>query len=140
MKEGDKFSVACKKVAKDREPNKPQYHSTVRADCSRSFHGVVYGANEFKKEVKRLLEKWSKIGKEEKRSDEMYEIAWGGNITLKMKDNENTWGPVGFIEVKEYAQGAFRLQFVGGGGECSATLTMNKDDVKGLVKKLTDVL
>ena len=70
------------------------------------------------------------------------ETAWSGNITLRMDEKEDTYGPVGSIEMEKYSEEpeAFALKIAGGGGRCRVIMRMGREDCKELIKKIESVL
>jgi Arc/MetJ-type ribon-helix-helix transcriptional regulator len=69
-----------------------------------------------------------------------WKIAWGGNITVKMDEKEDTYSPVGDIEIEKYSDVGFALKIVGGEGRCSVTMSMTEKDCKEMVQKFVEVL
>lgn len=70
----------------------------------------------------------------------MKKAAWSGNITLRMDEKEDTYSPVGSMEIEKYGEDAFRLKIVGGEGRCSATMRMNRKDCEEIMRKFKAVL
>lgn len=70
----------------------------------------------------------------------MRKIAWSGNITLKMDEKEDTYSPVGSIEVERYGEKAFALKIVGGDGRCSVIMRMGQEDCVEMIKKFAEAL
>jgi len=70
----------------------------------------------------------------------MRKVAWSGNITLKMDENEATYSPVGSVEVEKYSEVGFALKIEAGEGRCSVIMRMDREDCKEIIKKFLEVL
>lgn len=67
-------------------------------------------------------------------------LAWQGNVTVKMDEKEDTYSPLGDIEVEQYSDVGFALKIAGGEGRCSVIMRMTKEDCKEMIKKFVEVV
>ncbi|GAI56840.1 unnamed protein product [marine sediment metagenome] len=66
-------------------------------------------------------------------------MKWTGNLTLKMDEKEDTYGP-GSIQVERYAGEFFKLKLTDVDNRAGATAQFNKDELKTLINELTQSL
>lgn len=67
-------------------------------------------------------------------------LAWHGNMTVKMDDKEDTYSPVGDIEVEQYSDTGFALKIVSGEGRCTVIMRMTKENCREMIRKFVEVL
>lgn len=65
-------------------------------------------------------------------------MKWTGNLTLKMDEKEDTYGP-GSIQVERY-EGEFKLKLTDVDDRAGATAQLNKDELKTLINELIQSL
>jgi hypothetical protein len=71
--------------------------------------------------------------------EEMSMVGWTGNITVKMDDSENTFGP-GSIEVERYSTEGIALRISSIDDRGSVVIRFSPRDCKELIVKLTQSL
>jgi len=68
------------------------------------------------------------------------QVAWTGNITVKVDGKEDTYSPLGSLEVEKYSEVGFALKIAAGEGRCNVVIRMTRKDCKELIKKFLDVV